>query len=154
MTDINPHYTELDEQMSSKELDSSPIDLLEKIKQEGRVWDDLSEEYGVENPDPPWRINLEATCDGLAGGYWEPFNICLPKEERKEVMADESKIDSNERRWEEDKLVDEHYADVPFPERQLLALAHTMIRRGLIDESELAEKMKLIDKRLNFGYDD
>ena len=44
MTEVNPHYTELDEQMSSKELDSSPIDLLEKIKQEGRVWDELNEE--------------------------------------------------------------------------------------------------------------
>ena len=69
-------------------------------------------------------------------------------------MADDTKIDSNERRWEEDKLVEERYADVPFPERQLLALAHSMIRRGMIDESELAEKMKIIDKRLNFGYDD
>lgn len=149
MTEINPDYVELDKQMSSKELDSSPIDLLEKIKQEGRVWDELSEEYGVDNPDPPWRISLEATCDGLAGGYWAPFNICLPKDEREPVMADDKKIDSNERRWEEDKLVDERYADVPFPERQLLALAHSMIRRGLIDEDELAEHMKAIDKRLN-----
>ena len=154
MTEVNPRYTELDEEMASKELDSSPIDLLEKIKQEGRVWDDLSEEYGVENPDPPWRISLESTCDALAGGYWAPFNICLPKDERKPVMADDKKIDSNERRWEEDKLVDEHYADVPFPERQLLALAHSMIRRGLIDENELAKKMKNVDKRLNVGYDD
>ena len=154
MTDINPKYIELDEQMSSKELDSSPIDLLEKINEEGRVWDDLSEEYGVENPDPPWRISMESTCDALSGGYWAPYNICLPKDEREPVMADDTKIDSNERRWEEDKLVEERYADVPFPERQLLALAHSMIRRGMIDESELAEKMKIIDKRLNFGYDD
>ena len=154
MTEVNPGYIELDEEMSSKELDSSPINLLEKIKQEGRVWDDLSEEYGVENPDPPWRISLESTSDALAGGYWAPFNICLPKDERKPVMADDKKIDSNERRWEEDKLVDEHYADVPFPERQLLALAHSMIRRGLIDENELAKKMKNVDKRLNIGYDD
>jgi hypothetical protein len=152
MTEINPHYIELDEEMSSRELDSSPIDLLEKIKQEGRVWDDLSEEYGVDNPDPPWRISLESTCDALAGGYWAPFNICLPKEEREPV--NDKKIDSNERRWEEDKLVDQHYADVPFPERQLLALAHTMIRRGLIDEKELAKKMEIVDRRLNIGYDD
>ena len=151
MTEINPDYVELDKQMSSKELDSSPIDLLEKIKQEGRVWDDLSEEYGVDNPDPPWRISLESTCDGLAGGYWAPFNICLPKDEREPVMADDKKIDSNERRWEEDKLVDEHYADVPFPERQLLALAHTMIRRGMISEEELAEHMKVVDKRLHMA---
>lgn len=151
MTDINPDYEELDRQMSSRELDSSPIDLLEKIKHEGRVWEELSEEYGVDNPDPPWRISLEATCDGLAGGYWEPFNICLPKDERKPVMADDKKIDSNERRWEEDKLVDEHYADVPFPERQLLALAHTMIRRGMITEEELAKHMEIVDKRLNMA---
>lgn len=149
MTEINPDYVELDEQMSSKELDSSPINLLEKIKQDGRVWDELSEEYGVDNPDPPWRISLEATCDGLSGGYWTPFNICLPKDERAEVMADDKKIDSNERRWEEDKLVDEHYADVPFPEKQLLALAHTMIRRGMISEDELTKHMELVDKRLN-----
>lgn len=156
MTEINPSYVELDNQMSSKELDSSPIDLLEKIKQEGRVWDDLSEEYGVDNPDPPWRISLEATCDGLAGGYWTPFNICLPEDDRKPVMADDKKIDSNERRWEEDKLVDQHYADVPFPERQLLALAHTMIRRGMISEDELAKHMEAIDKRLHMadGLDD
>lgn len=154
MAGINPGYVKLDKEMSSRELDSSPIDLLEKVKQEGRVWDDLSEEYGVDNPDPPWRISLESTCDALAGGYWAPFNICLPEKERKPVMADDKKIDSNERRWEEDKLVDQHYADVPFPERQLLALAHSMIRRGLIDESELADKMKLVDRRLNIGYDD
>lgn len=149
MTEINPDYVELDKQMSSKELDSSPIELLEKIKQEGRVWDDLSEEYGVDNPDPPWRISLEATCDGLAGGYWAPFNICLPKDERESVMADDKKIDSNELRWEEDKLVAEHYADVPFPEKKLLALAHTMIRRGMISEDDLAKHMKVVDKRLN-----
>ena len=54
-----------------------------------------------------------------------------------------------ERRWEEDELTDEHYADVPFPERQLLALAHSMIRRGLIDEDDLKRRMKEVDKRLN-----
>jgi hypothetical protein len=156
MTEVNRSYVELDKQMSNKELDSSPIDLLEKIKQEGRVWDDLSEEYGVDNPDPPWRISLESTCDALAGGYWAPFNICLPKDEREPVMADDKKIDSNERRWEEDKLVDEHYADVPFPERQLLALAHSMIRRGMISEDELAKHMAAVDKRLHMadGLDD
>lgn len=156
MTEVNSDFVELDKQMSSKELDSSPIDLLEKVKQEGRVWDDLSEEYGVDNPDPPWRISLESTCDALAGGYWAPFNICLPKDEREPVMADDKKIDSNERRWEEDKLVDQHYADVPFPERQLLALAHTMIRRGMISEDELTKHMEAVDKRLHMadGLDD
>jgi hypothetical protein len=147
VTGVNPDYIKLDEEMRSRHLVSSPIDLLEKVKQEGRCWEELSEEYGVDNPDPPWRIYLEATCDQLAGGYWAPFNICLPKEEQKPVSDD--RVDAIERRWEEDELVDKYYADVPFPERQLLALAHTLVRRGIIDESELAAKMEIVKKRLN-----
>lgn len=148
MAEINPKFHELDEEMASRDLDHSPVELLEKIKQEGRVWDDLSEEYGVDNPDPPWRITLEATCDMLADGYWETFNICKPKEERN-PEEESKKLDAVERRWEEDQLVNQHYAEVPFPERQLLALAHTLIRRGLINEDELARHMEEVDQRLN-----
>ncbi|MEQ1716412.1 MAG: hypothetical protein ABL907_10575, partial [Hyphomicrobium sp.] len=54
-----------------------------------------------------------------------------------------------ERRWEEDDLAETVYADMPFPERQLLALAHTMIKRGLIDEKELKARMEVVDRRLN-----
>ncbi|VAW77924.1 hypothetical protein MNBD_GAMMA14-2098 [hydrothermal vent metagenome] len=129
MSEINPEKIRLDEEMASRNLDPSPIPLLERIKQEGRVWDDLSEEYGVDNPDPPWKVTLEATCDVLA-----------------EVSCT---VPALERRWEEDELSEELYVDVPFPERQLLALAHTMIRRGLLDEEELASLMKKIDKRLH-----
>lgn len=129
MSEINPEKIRLDEEMASRNLDPSPIPLLERIKQEGRVWDDLSEEYGVDNPDPPWKVTLEATCDVLA-----------------EVSC---AVPALERRWEEDELSEELYVDVPFPERQLLALAHTMIRRGLLDEEELASLMKKIDKRLH-----
>lgn len=149
MAEINPDFIKLDEEMSSRELDTSPIDLLEKIKREGRVWEELSEEYGVDNPDPPWRINLESTCDQLANGYWSPFNICRPVEEQEE--PDDKKIDAIERRWEEDQLVSELYSDVPFPERTLLALAHTMIRRGILNEDELAEQMKKVSDRLNMS---
>jgi hypothetical protein len=155
MAEINPDYIELDKEMSSRELDTSPIDLLEKIKQEGRVWEELSEEYGVDNPDPPWRINLESTCDNLANGYMSPFNICKPVDEREE--PGDGKIDAVERRWEEDQLVNELYADVPFPERTLLALAHSMIRRGILSEEELAIQMKKVSDRLNMedgAYED
>ncbi|MCP4342218.1 MAG: hypothetical protein GY799_25905 [Desulfobulbaceae bacterium] len=140
-------YSELDKEMLSRNLDAAQIETLEKVKQEGRVWDDLSEEYGVDNPDPPWRIDLESTCDALADGYWTTSNACKPETER--TPENEANLDALERRWEEDQLVSERYADVPFPERQLLALAHSMIRRGLISEEDLAEKMKLVDKRLN-----
>lgn len=155
MAEINPDFIKLDEEMSSRELDTSPIDLLEQIKREGRVWEELSEEYGVDNPDPPWRINLESTCDQLANGYWSPFNICRPVDEQEE--PDDKKIDAIERRWEEDQLVSELYSDVPFPERTLLALAHTMIRRGILSEEELAVQMKKVSDRLNMNdgaYDD
>ncbi len=129
MTDINPEKIELDKEMASRNLDPSPISLLDKVKKEGRVWEDLCEQYGVDNPDPPWKITLEATCDVLA-----EVSCAIP------VL---------ERRWEEDELSENLYADVPSPERQLLALAHSMIRRGLVDEDEVAERMTLVNKRLN-----
>ena len=131
MIEINPEKIELDEDMSNRELDNSPISILEEIKKEGkgRSWKDLSKKWGVENPDPPWKVTLEATCDVLS-----EISCALP---------------GVERRWEEDELVEEHYKDVPYPERQLLALAHSMIRRGLIDEEDLREHMKEVDRRLN-----
>ena len=131
MTDINPQKIEIDREMESRNLDSSSITLLDKVKKEGRVWEDLCEQYGVENPDPPWKVTLEATCDVLD-----------------EVACG---IPALERRWEEDELSEDLYAGVPFPERQLLALAHSMIRRGLVEEDELAEQMKIVGKRLNMS---
>ncbi len=110
-------------------LETGPVPLLETIRTKGRVWEELAAQYGVTNPDPPWKVNLEATCDMLAAG-----SCALP------VL---------ERRWEEDELSEDLYADVPFPERQLLALAHSMLRRGLIDEAELARRMEEVDRRLN-----
>ena len=131
MSEINPEKIELDQEMESRNLDKSAIPVLEKIKKDGRSWRELSKQYGVENPDPPWKITLEATCDVLS-----EVSCSLP---------------GVERRWEEDELCDEHYADVPFPERQLLALAHSMIRRGLIDEEDLAKHMEEVGKRLNMA---
>jgi hypothetical protein len=129
MIDINPEKIEIDKEMAGRDLDPSAILLLDKVKEEGRVWEDLSEQYGVDNPDPPWKVTLEATCDVLD-----------------EVACG---IPALERRWEEDELSENLYADVPYPERQLLALAHSMIRRGLVGEDELAKQMELVGKRLN-----
>ena len=47
---------------------TKPIPLLEKIGKEGRVWGDLCDQYGVDNPDPPWRVLLESTCEVLNEG--------------------------------------------------------------------------------------
>lgn len=111
------------------DLDVAPIALLDRIRRTGRVWGDLCEQYGVDNPDPPWKTFLEGTCDALA----------------EEACA----LPVLERRWEEDELSETTYSDVPFPERQLLALAHSMIRRGLFNEQELEHRMKLVEQRLN-----
>lgn len=110
------------------DFDTGPVALLETIRRRGRVWGDLAAQYGVSNPEPPWKVTLEATCDVLAEG-----SCALP---------------ALERRWEEDELSKELYADVPFPERQLMALAHSMIRRGLFDENELARRLEDVRRRL------
>ncbi len=131
MTEINPEKLELDEEMKKRNLDNSAINILEKIKTEAKdkSWKALSKKYGVDNPDPPWKVTLEATCDVLS-----EVSCALP---------------GVERRWEEDQLVEELYADVPYPERQLLALTHSMIRRGLIEEDALEKHMEAVEKRLN-----
>lgn len=40
------------------------------------------------------------------------------------------------------------YQDVPYPERQLLALVHSLIKRGLVKEEDLAARMKQVHERL------
>lgn len=121
--------SERDDEEVAPAVDTSPIPVLEKVCREGRVWSDLSVQYGVTNPDPPWKVNVDGLCDALAAG-----NCALP------VL---------ERRWEEDELSEELYADIPFPERQLLALAHSLIKRGLIEEEDLVVRMDEVGRRLN-----
>jgi hypothetical protein len=121
--------------------DTTPIGVLEEVRGRGRVWEDLAAQYGVTNPDPPWKIDLEATCDMLAA------DSCVKSYDQ--VEPGSCALPSLERRAEEDDLSETLYEDVPFPERQLLALAHSMIKRGLIDEAELARRLVEVGKRLN-----
>jgi hypothetical protein len=121
--------------------DLTPIGVLEDVRGHGRVWEDLAAQYGVTNPDPPWKIDLEATCDMLAA------DSCVKLYDQ--VEPGSCALPSLERRAEEDELSETLYEDVPFPERQLLAMAHSLIKRGLIDEGELARRMKEVEKRLN-----
>ncbi len=120
--------------------DTTPIEVLESVRSKGRVWEELASEYGVTNPDPPWKIDLEATCDMLAA------DSCVKPYD--EVEPGSCVLPSLERRAEEDDLSETIYADVPFPERQLLALAHSMLKRGLFTEEELARHMKDVEQRL------
>lgn len=122
-------------------IDISPIEVLEDVRHHGRVWEDLAAQYGVTNPDPPWKITMDATCDMLAS------DSAIKPAFRVEMGS--CALPLLERRAEEDDLSEVLYADVPFPERQLLALAHSMIRHGLFNEDELAKKMAEVQRRLN-----
>src|SRR5215469_2421352 len=107
--------------------DLAPISLLETIRDDDKTWEKLAPRYGVTNPDPPWKVSLYATCECLAAGEALP----LP-----------------ERRRAEDRLGETVYNSTPAPEQQLLALAHIMLRRGLLGEEDLARRMIAVRARL------
>jgi hypothetical protein len=103
------------------------VALLEAIQGQGKEWDVIAPRYGVTNPSPPWKSSLAGTCEALSVGG------ALP---------------SLERRNAEDELSDTVYREIPSPERELLALAHIMLSRGLVSESDLAERMQAVRSRL------
>jgi hypothetical protein len=106
------------------------IPLLERFRNEDKTWERLAPVYGVTNPDPPWKVSLYATFECLAAGKTLP---------------------ALERRNAEDQLGETIYGDTPAPELQLLALAHTMLDRGLLREEELANQMNVVRARLGSG---
>lgn len=104
-----------------------PIAVLESVRDRDKTWSNLAPRYGVVHPDPPWKVSLYATCECLNAGQ------ALP---------------SLERRNAEDVLAEAVYEGTPAPELQLLTLAHTMLRRGLLTEAELAARMAAVRARL------
>lgn len=109
--------------------EAAPIALLETLWNDEKTWKKLAPRYGVIEPDPPWKISLFATC---------------------ECLSAEAVLPSLERRHAEDRLGETVYNGVsgPGPEQQLVALAHQMLRRGLLTEAELAVRMKAVRSRL------
>jgi hypothetical protein len=104
---------------------------LKQIVERNQVWPRMAAKYGVENPVPPWKTSLDGLCDAL----------------------DQSSCDTpapsfKERRDEEDALSATVYADLPYPENQLVSLAHSLMTRGLITEAELQQKLTAIRARL------
>jgi hypothetical protein len=111
--------------MSGAELSSIP--LLDAIQDEGRTWEELAPRYGVANPDPPWKVSLYAIFECLSAGG------ALPSLERRHI---------------EDRLGETLYGRTPDPERQLLALADMLLRRGMLSEEDLACRMDAVRARL------
>jgi hypothetical protein len=91
----------------------------------------MAAKYGVENPVPPWKTSLDGLCDAL------------------DHAACEADVPTfKQRRDEEDELSATVYSELPYPESQLVALAHSLLAGGVITESELRERLSVVRARL------
>ena len=106
--------------------------ILDEIVQRNQVWPVVAAKYGVANPVPPWKTSLDGLCDVLD----------------KSCSTDELNLTFKERRDEEDELSATRYADLPYPENQLVSLAHSLMARGVIDEAELRQRLAAVRARL------
>jgi hypothetical protein len=110
---------------------SERIEALQEIVERNQVWPRMAAKWGVENPVPPWKTSLDGLCDALD-----------------RAACDENIPSFKERRDEEDALSATVYANLPYPENQLVALAHSLVARGIIDEAELKQRLAAIRERL------
>jgi hypothetical protein len=120
----------------SSERDSQPVDelrsaVLEEIVERNQVWPRMAAKYGVENPVPPWKTSLDGLCDALD-----------------QAACDANVPNFKERRDEEDALSASRYADLPYPENQLMSLAHSLLARGVVDEATLQQRLASVRARL------
>ncbi|PQE00355.1 thiocyanate hydrolase [Mycobacterium sp. EPG1] len=120
--------TTRDQSLSVESVESPTLNA---IVERNHVWPVMAAKYGVENPVPPWKTSLDGLCDAL---------------DRATCEADVP--DFKRRRDEEDLLSATRYADLPYPENQLVALAHSLLARGVISEDDLRRRMAGIRTRL------
>jgi hypothetical protein len=107
------------------------IEALKHIVQRNQTWPRMAAKWGVENPVPPWKTSLDGLCDAL---------------DHASCAADVPNF--KERRDEEDTLSATVYSNLPYPENQLVSLAHSLLARGIIDEAELRQRLASIRERL------
>ena len=96
-----------------------------------QIWSRMAAKYGVDNPVPPWRTSLEGICDALD-----------------QSACGSEILNFADRRNDEDALSATIYSDLPYPENRLVALAHSLLARGVIDEAELEERLATVRARL------
>jgi hypothetical protein len=112
-------------------MQQQPIAPLQRIVERDQVWPKMAAKYGVENPVPPWKTSLDGLCDAL---------------DQASCSADIPTF--KERRDEEDTLSATLYSDLPYPENQLMSLAHSLLVRGVINQAELEDRLISIRARL------
>lgn len=119
-TSQNPHAAE-----------GSAVAPLAKIVERNQVWGQMAAKHGVDNPVPPWKTSLDGICDALD-----------------QSSCGTSVLSFVDRRNEEDTLAASVYSDLPYPENRLVALAHSLLVRGVITETELEERLAAVRSRL------
>ena len=108
------------------------VETLEEIARRNQIWTVMADKYGVENPVPPWKTSLDGMCDAID----------------RSCAAEDLNLTFKNRRDEEDALSATRYAKLPYPENQLVALAHSLVARGVIDEAELRRRLDTVRTRL------
>jgi hypothetical protein len=116
---------------SQRSVEGSTIAPLAKIVERNQVWSRMAAKHGVDNPVPPWKTSLDGICDAL------DQSACGP-----------AVLNFVDRRNEEDALSVTLYSELPYPESRLVALAHSLVARGVIDEAELTERLAAVRARL------
>ena len=110
---------------------SRDVVVLQEIVARNQVWPRMAAKYGVENPIPPWKTSLDGLCDAI------------------DYAACDAEVPTfTDRRDEEDALSATVYSDLPYPESQLVSLAHSLLSRGVITEDELGRRLSVIRARL------
>jgi hypothetical protein len=115
----------------SRSVGQVKIVSLDEIVERNQVWSRMAAKYGVENPVPPWKTSLDGLCDALD-----------------HAACDASIPNFKVRRDEEDALSATRYSSLPYPENQLVSLAHSLVARGIIDEAELKHRLARVRERL------
>ena len=105
--------------------------VLQEIVARNQVWPRMAAKYGVENPVPPWKTSLDGLCDAID-----------------HAACDADVPTFTDRRDEEDALSATVYSDLPYPESQLVSLAHSLLARGIITEDELGRRLSVVRARL------
>lgn len=114
-------------------MTSRAIGALDEIAACAQSWPIVAAKYGVENDLPPWKTSLDGFTDALDNAACAQTGPSLRFKDRRD---------------EEDALSATHYRDLPYPENQLMALAHSLIARGVIDEDELRARLAVVRARL------
>ena len=112
-------------------VDGFTIAPLAKIVERNQIWSRMAAKHGVDNPVPPWKTSLDGMCDALDQSARGPETLNFV-----------------DRRNEEDALSATLYSELPYPENRLVALAHSLVVRGVIDEAELTERLAAVRARL------